>query len=434
MRGETIVALSSGGLPSAIAVVRVSGPQASEVARAFGLEIGAPGVLRQATFRLPNGEKLDRGLWTWFEGPRSATGLDVLELHVHGGKAVVHAVIAQALSVDGVRLAERGDFVRQAFLSGKSDLTQIEGIAALIEAETEAQRRLAFSGLAGEAERRAGHWRALLIEAMALIEAELDFPEEDDIPGAMAEVARDALVELAEDIDAQIARNRGFEIVRDGFKVVLLGAPNAGKSSLLNALARREVAIVTEEPGTTRDLIDVALDLEGYKVVFTDTAGLRDTSSTVEQIGIERARARAAEADLVLWLHDLTSSVPVNAQPGALVIGTKCDRAGEGKEANGMDHAISSVSGEGLEGLIAAIGVRAREAVPAPEELSVSLREDAELREASRCLELALGSGVAPEVMAEHLRGAAFALGRITGEVGVEDLLDMIFARFCIGK
>ncbi|MFZ1679481.1 MAG: tRNA uridine-5-carboxymethylaminomethyl(34) synthesis GTPase MnmE [Rhizobiaceae bacterium] len=433
MGGDTIVALSSGALPAAIAVIRVSGPQAGAVARRFGLSTDVAGRLARATFRGADGEELDRGLWCWFAAPGSATGADILELHVHGGKAVVQAVIAQALQTDGVRLAERGDFVRQAFLNGKSDLTAIEGIGALIEAETEAQRKLAFAGMSGQSRMRAAGWRKMLVEAMALIEAELDFSEEDDIPGSMSTVVRAGIRVLAADIEAQIARNRGFEIVRGGFKVVLLGAPNAGKSSLLNALALRDVAIVTDEPGTTRDLIDVALDLEGYKIVLTDTAGLRETGNTAERLGIERARESADRADLVLWLHDLAAGGVVQTRAGSLVVGTKLDVAG-GTLAPGVDVGVSALTGEGLDRLIGLIVEKVREAVPEPRGLSISLREDRELRLAYRSLEMALGDGLELELVAEHLRAAADALARITGEVGVEELLDLIFSRFCIGK
>ncbi len=433
MGQDTIVALSSGALPAAIAIVRVSGPQAGAVARRFGLEIEAAGRMARATFRGVDGEALDRGLWCWFAAPDSATGADILELHLHGGKAVVQAVIAHALETDGVRLAERGDFVRQAFLNGKSDLAAIEGIGALIEAETEAQRKLAFAGMSGQSRKRAARWRESLVEAMALIEAELDFSEEDDIPGSVFDAARAGIGALMAEIEAQVARNRGFEIVRDGFRVVLLGAPNAGKSSLMNALALRDLSIVTDEPGTTRDLIEVALDLDGYKIVLVDTAGLRETGSKAEVLGIERALESADRADLVLWLHDLTAEGGVGPRPGALVVGTKLDLVSGALPAE-VDVAVSAMTGDGLAELTGLMADRVRAAVPQPQELSVSRREDGELRFASVALRAALQDGLELELVAEHLRAAANALARITGAVGVEDLLDVIFSRFCIGK
>lgn len=433
MGQDTIVALSSGALPAAIAIVRVSGPQAGAVARRFGLEIEAAGRMARATFRGVDGEALDRGLWCWFAGPDSATGADILELHLHGGKAVVQAVIAHALETDGVRLAERGDFVRQAFLNGKSDLAAIEGIGALIEAETEAQRKLAFAGMSGQSRKRAARWRESLVEAMALIEAELDFSEEDDIPGSVFDAARAGIGALMAEIEAQVARNRGFEIVRDGFRVVLLGAPNAGKSSLMNALVLRDLSIVTDEPGTTRDLIEVALDLDGYKIVLIDTAGLRETGSKAEVLGIERALESADRADLVLWLHDLTAEGGVGPRPGALVVGTKFDLVSGALPAE-VDVAVSAMTGDGLAELTGLMAERVRAAVPQPQELSVSRREDGELRFASVALRAALQDGLELELVAEHLRAAANALARITGAVGVEDLLDVIFSRFCIGK
>lgn len=433
MGQDTIVALSSGALPAAIAIVRVSGPQAGAVARRFGLEIEAAGRMARATFRGVDGEALDRGLWCWFAAPDSATGTDILELHLHGGKAVVQAVIAHALETDGVRLAERGDFVRQAFLNGKSDLAAIEGIGALIEAETEAQRKLAFAGMSGQSRKRAARWRESLVEAMALIEAELDFSEEDDIPGSVFEAARAVIGALSAEIEAQVARNRGFEIVRDGFRVVLLGAPNAGKSSLMNALALRDLSIVTDEPGTTRDLIEVALDLDGYKIVLVDTAGLRETGSKAEVLGIERALESADRADLVLWLHDLAAGGAVRPRPGALVVGTKLDLVSGALPAE-VDVAVSAMTGDGLAELTGLMAERVRAAVPQPQELSVSRREDGELRFASVALRAALQDGLELELVAEHLRAAANSLARITGAVGVEDLLDVIFSRFCIGK
>ncbi len=433
MGQDTIVALSSGALPAAIAIVRVSGPQAGAVARRFGLEIEAAGRMARATFRGVDGEALDRGLWCWFAAPDSATGADILELHLHGGKAVVQAVIAHALQTTGVRPAERGDFVRQAFLNGKSDLAAIEGIGALIEAETEAQRKLAFAGMSGQSRKRAARWRESLVEAMALIEAELDFSEEDDIPGSVFDAARAGIGALLAETEAQVARNQGYEIVRDGFRVVLLGAPNAGKSSLMNALALRDLSIVTDEPGTTRDLIEVALDLDGYKIVLVDTAGLRETGSKAEVLGIERALESADRADLVLWLHDLTAEGGVRPRPRALVVGTKLDLVSGALPAE-VDVAVSAMTGDGLAELTGLMAGRVRAAVPRPQELSVSRREDGELRFASAALRAALQDGLELELVAEHLRAAANALARITGAVGVEDLLDVIFSRFCIGK
>ena len=298
---DTIFALSSGPPPAGVAVIRISGPKAR-----FGLEtlIGSVPQPRSATLARIGmaGDPIDRGLVLFFPAPASFTGEDVAEFHVHGGRAVVVAVMQVMTELDGFRPAEAGEFTRRAFLNRKLDLTEVEGLADLVAAETEAQRRQALRLAGGELRSRVEGWRERLIRARAWVEAELDFADEADVPPEAGARAMEDVSAISREIDAALDDDHRGERLREGAEIVVLGPPNAGKSSLINALARREVAIVTPEPGTTRDLVEVRLDLGGYPVTLVDTAGLRETTGLVEQEGIRRARARASQADMVLWL------------------------------------------------------------------------------------------------------------------------------------
>jgi tRNA modification GTPase len=432
---DSIVALASGRLPAGIAVIRLSG-----TATRFALETicGSVPAPREAVYRSlkdQEGRLLDRGLVIFFPGPASFTGEDVAEFHVHGGKAGVAALISRLTSLPGVRQAEAGEFTRRAFLNGKLDLAQTEALADLIDAETEAQRRFALRNAEGAQGRLYSSWRERLLHARAMIEAEIDFADEDDVPGSVAQAVLDDLAALGREIQAHADGYSAVEIIRDGYEVVILGAPNAGKSSLLNALAKRDVAIVADEPGTTRDLLEVSLELGGLYVRLVDTAGLRDADGTVEKIGIERAKVRAQTARLVLLLEDMSSPIAVLGDlpnVATLRIGTKLDLAPTSNRH--YDVTISTRTGEGLENLVRQIASRAAAAAGAYGQVLPSrLRHVELLKEASRFLQQGLDHQER-ELQAEAFRLAADHLGRIVGSTDVEDMLDVIFSKFCIGK
>jgi tRNA modification GTPase len=431
---DSIVALSSGRLPAGIAVIRVSGPKTR-----FVVETIAGPVKDRFTnlrrLRAADGSTIDHGLVLFFPGPGSFTGEDVAEFQVHGGRAVAAKMLETITGFEGVRHAEPGEFTRRAFLNGRLDLVETEALADLVNAETEAQRRFAVRNAEGAQSELYSNWRRRLIHTRAMIEAEIDFADEEDVPGSVSEAVWSDVAAMVGEIERHIEGFKAAEIIRDGFEVVIIGAPNAGKSSLFNALAQREAAIVTDEPGTTRDLLEVVMDLKGLKVRLVDTAGLREAAGKVESIGIERARAKAEGADLVLLLEDMAVPVSVNGVPSAvplLRIGTKSDIADAG--VRGYDVAISSKDGSGLDRLLDEIGTRATAAIGgAGDVLPSRLRHVELLREATDFLRAAL-SGQNQELRAEDLRLAAERLGRIVGAVDVEDLLDVIFSQFCIGK
>ncbi|MCA0015305.1 tRNA uridine-5-carboxymethylaminomethyl(34) synthesis GTPase MnmE [Mesorhizobium sp. B292B1B] len=436
---DTIVALSSGRLPAGVAVIRISGPKTR-----FVIETIAGGMVKNRVaslrkLRAPDGSVLDSGLVIFFPGPGSFTGEDVAEFQVHGGRAVVARLLETIAGFEGVRHAEAGEFTRRAFLNGKVDLVRTEALADLVNAETEAQRRFAVQNAEGVQAELYLSWRRRLIHARAMIEAEIDFADEDDIPGSVSDTVWSDVRTLIGEIDRHIAGFRAGEIIREGFEVVILGAPNAGKSSLFNALARRDAAIVTDEPGTTRDLLEIVLDLDGLRVRLTDTAGLRDAAGKVEAIGIEKARAKAHGADLLLVLEDIADPHPV-ALPregiATLRVGTKLDLVRGQAAAGGYDRVISTKDGTGVAALLADIGrLAAQQVGDAGDILPSRLRHVELLGEANRFLLRAAESPDAgQELRAEDLRLAADRLGRIVGAVDVEDMLDVIFSQFCIGK
>ncbi|MBN9222023.1 MAG: tRNA uridine-5-carboxymethylaminomethyl(34) synthesis GTPase MnmE [Mesorhizobium sp.] len=439
--GGSIVALSSGRLPAGVAVLRISGPQTRFVVEtiAGGMVKERSAVLRR--FRALDGAVLDSGLVIFFPGPASFTGEDVAEFHVHGGRAVVARMLETIAGFDGVRHAEPGEFTRRAFLNGKVDLVETEALADLVNAETEAQRRFAIHNAEGVQSDLYLSWRTRLIHARAMIEAEIDFADEDDVPGSVSDTVWSDVKTMIGEIDRHVAGFHAAEIIRDGFEVVILGAPNAGKSSLFNALARRDAAIVTDEPGTTRDLLEVVLDLGGLRVRLTDTAGLREAAGKVEAIGIEKAMAKADRADLVLLLEDMATPKAVGPLPGAqpaLRVGTKFDLVSSSATPDTVvryDLVISTVDGAGVEALLAEIGKRAASAAGSIGDVLPSrLRHVELLGETSRHLVRTMDSSAGQELRAEELRLAADRLGRIVGAVDVEDLLDVIFTQFCIGK
>ncbi|MCA0055322.1 MULTISPECIES: tRNA uridine-5-carboxymethylaminomethyl(34) synthesis GTPase MnmE [unclassified Mesorhizobium] len=436
---DTIVALSSGRLPAGVAVIRISGPKTRFVVEtiAGGMVKGRVASLRK--LRAPDGGVLDSGLVIFFPGPGSFTGEDVAEFQVHGGRAVVARLFETIAGFEGVRHAEAGEFTRRAFLNGKVDLVRTEALADLVNAETEAQRRFAVQNAEGAQAELYLSWRRRLIHARAMIEAEIDFADEDDIPGSVSDTVWSDVSAMIGEIERHIAGFRAGEIIRDGFEVVILGAPNAGKSSLFNALARRDAAIVTDEPGTTRDLLEIVLDLEGLRVRLTDTAGLRDAAGKVEAIGIEKARAKAHGADLLLILVDMADPHPVALQRegiATLRVGTKLDLVHGQAAAGGYDRVISTKDGTGVAELLTEIArLAAAQVAEAGDILPSRLRHVELLGEANRFLLRAAESPDAgQELRAEDLRLAADRLGRIVGAVDVEDMLDVIFSQFCIGK
>ncbi len=430
---DTIFALSSGPPPAGIAVIRISGPAAR-----FGLEtlagvVPEPRKVAVRPLTAADGSLIDRGLVLFFPGPASFTGEDVAEFHVHGGRAGVSAVLTALSALPGFRPAEAGEFTRRAFANGRMDLTQVEGLADLIAAETEAQRRQALAQADGALGSLYEDWRERLVRARALIEAELDFADEEDIPGSVSVQAWDIVADLEKEIINHLADRRG-ERIRDGAEVVILGPPNAGKSSLLNAIARRDVAIVTPEAGTTRDLIEVRLDLGGYAVTLVDTAGLRETASAIEQEGIRRAEERARNADVVLWLEDAADlRVDEAPFPDAIRVRNKIDLLAEVDRGDAID--VSAKTGAGIAELLEAITKRvAALAPPAESPLLTRARHRAALENCLAAIREAMVAERPLELRAEELRHAGDALARITGKIDVEDMLDVIFRDFCIGK
>jgi tRNA modification GTPase len=449
----TIFALSSGRPPAAVAVVRICGPQAG---RALVLLIGRVPPARRAVLarvRDPaDGDIIDEALALWFPGPNSETGEDMAELQVHGGQAVIAALLGALGRIEGCRMAEPGEFTRRAFLNGRLDLTEVEGLADLIAAETPAQRRQALRQLKGLIGDQAETWRRQIIEALALVEARIDFSDEADVPEDLIGPALNAAQQLRETIAAALADGSRGERLRDGLMVAIAGPPNAGKSTLLNRLARREAAIVSPYPGTTRDVIEVHLDLAGYPVTLLDTAGIRASGDAVEREGIRRAAARAAAADLVLWVIDSQATefaarleVENLGKTECWLLRNKVDLAGDklwtSSEYQSASYArqlaISAATGAGIDTLVGALGDFARAYFAATESgLVTRARHRQALEQTVSALDHALGqsrSG-AEELIAEDLRSAATTLGRLTGRVDVEDILDVIFRDFCIGK
>ena len=437
----TIFALSSGRPPAAIAVVRVSGPRAGDALIAFCGKL--PEARRAALRRLRHpGTKaiLDQALVLWFPGPNTETGEDMVELHLHGGRAVIAAVLAALARLPGLRMAEPGEFTRRAFENGKLDLTAVEGLADLVFAETEAQRAQAMRQLSGALAARAETWREKLVGALALVEARIDFSDEADVPEDLLAPAQRVAQELADEIESALRDERRGERLREGLTVAIAGPVNAGKSSLLNRLAQREAAIVSPYAGTTRDVIEVHLDLAGYPVTLLDTAGIRESEDPIEQEGVRRARARAEAADLVLWVVDASAGEDKKPDDrtnnvGLWIIRNKIDVAPLGSAATSTQvFDISAKSGLGVDRLVGAIAAYAHDYFAAGEPALVTReRHRIALQQTVESLRRALVAS-AEELVAEELRLAARALGRLTGRVDVEDVLDVIFRDFCIGK
>ncbi|MGX7951204.1 tRNA uridine-5-carboxymethylaminomethyl(34) synthesis GTPase MnmE [Tsuneonella sp. HG249] len=421
---ETIFALSSGAPPAAIALVRISGSEAGTALRAL---VGRPPKPRRATAALlrdAGGEILDRALVLWLPGPGTATGEDVAELHLHGGRAVVAAVERALADMPGLRRAEPGEFTRRAFANGRIDLAEAEGLADLLAAETELQRRAAQAMAGGAFSRQVEDWRERILALSAAIEAVLDFGDEDDV-GALPPDFDERLGALAREIEEWLGRPRA-EALREGFRVVLAGPPNAGKSSLFNALLESEAAITAATPGTTRDVIQRPVAIGGVPFLLVDTAGLRGgTEDQIEQIGIERAQSEVERADLVLWLG------PEGEGPeGGWEIAAKCD-LGSGAKTNPRVR-VSASTGEGLADLKDELVRAARDAMPSPGEVALNRRQHDLLAQTWAALvDPSLSDFL---ILAEKLRLARVSLDRLTGRASTEDMLDALFGKFCIGK
>ena len=422
---ETIVAQSSGRPPAAIAVIRASGPAAKAIAERIAGPLSAE---RHASLRRlvdpRDGSLIDEALVIRFDAPNTATGEDIVEFQCHGGRATIDAVIGALLVNTGVRLAEPGEFTRRALANGRIDLTEAEGLADLLSAETELQRRSAMARAGGALRARLDDWRERLLALSARVEVAIDYSDEED--GANDPDLAHAIGQLAVEMAELVAAPR-VEPLRNGVRVVVAGPPNAGKSSLVNALAQSERVIVTPTPGTTRDVVEVPLAIGGIPFLLVDTAGLRETGDMVEAIGVERARDQAGRADLLLWLGP-TSEAP--AHPGLIEILPKADLGPPG-EGGGIP--VSAVTGEGLGALTEQLMQRARLLLPQGDELALDRRQHDLLAEAQGALERA-GSLQDPVLAAEELRIARLAIDRISGRAGVDELLDALFGRFCLGK
>ena len=388
------------------------------------------------------GQVIDDAVVLYFPAPASATGEDVAEFHVHGGRAVLASLFAALSALENVRAAEPGEFTRRAFENGKLDLTEAEGLDDLIRADTDRQRRQALRQLKGLLGDKARDWRARIIEASALIEAGIDFSDEGDVPSELMNPALAKIEALLDDITEVLATQGRSERIREGLVVAIAGPPNVGKSTLMNQLARREVAIVSPYAGTTRDIIEVQLDLDGYPVTVIDTAGIRETDDPVEQEGVRRARTRAAEADLVLWINDAEhAGIPPGAKAPLWLVRNKIDLPGAdtplpGWARNGVTFAVSASRGDGVADLISGLVDYAHQSFGSSEDGLIGRARQRELLERTvgslrRSITVA-GSG--EELVAEELRSAAYSLGRLLGQVDVEDILDVIFRDFCIGK
>jgi tRNA modification GTPase len=424
---DTIYALSSGSPPAAIAVVRISGRGADAALEALAGKLPQPRVATLAQLTDPaTGTPLDRALLLRFPAPASATGEDVAELHLHGGRAVVAAVLAALATLEGLREAAPGEFTRRAFDNGRIDLAEAEGLADLLSAETESQRRSALALAGGALSRQVAVWQDRLLSVAAEIEAVIDFSDEGEVgeglPGSWAE----GVNALRQDMEAALARPPA-ERLRDGLRVVIAGPPNAGKSSLLNWLAGRQAAITSAIAGTTRDVVEAPTAIGGTPFLLVDTAGLRDANDEVEQIGVIRARESLEAADLILWLG-AGDDCPDPAR--SLRVQSKVDLS---PRDPGAEAHVSAETGEGMDALIAILIARARALLPREGEVALSARHRAAIAQAAGALSDACAAGDFV-IRAESLRLARTALDRVTGRGGVEDMLDTLFGRFCLGK
>jgi tRNA modification GTPase len=438
-RDQTIYALSSGRPPTAIAIVRVSGPQAGTALERLAKKLPTP---RMATHVLLTDDKLgpiDDAVVLWFPSPASATGEDTAEFHIHGGRAVLAALFDALAAIPGLRPAEPGEFTRRAFENGKLDLTEAEGLDDLIHADTDRQRKAALRQLKGLLGDKARNWRQKIIEALALVEVGIDFSDEGDVSAELMAPALAKADTLRREIEQVLAAQGRSERLRDGLVVAIAGQPNVGKSTLMNQLARRDVAIVSPHAGTTRDVIEVQLDLDGYPVTVIDTAGLRETIDPVEEEGVRRARSRAGEADLVLWLVDSADAARpevwlTDSQAPVWIVRTKTDVTAAGSDDAALS--ISAERGDGMSALMSALIDFASQYFGQSEAGFITRDRQRDLlrRTAELLQHVVISAQHGDELVAEDLRAAAYQLGRLLGRVDVEDILDSIFRDFCIGK
>lgn len=444
---DTIFALASGKGRAGIAVVRISGSAAADsLSTLTGEEL--PRARRATLVALKDpatGALLDKAIALWFPAPASFTGEDVVEIHAHGGPAVLAGLFGALSAIGGLRPAEAGEFSRRAFENGKFDLTMAEGLNDLVWAETEAQRDLAQRQLGGELSQRYEDWRGRLLRMAAHAEAAIDFSDED-LPEGFADAIRPAADELRSEIEAHLEDRHIGERIRSGFRIVILGAPNVGKSTLLNALARQDAAIVSAEAGTTRDVIEIRIDLGGFSASIADTAGLRESGNVIEKEGVRRARARAREADLKLLLieatewPDMPEELRKESGKNAWLVVNKADlrdvEPAARKEETTPIYVVSAKTGAGLDRLLGALEKEVVDRLGEVEAMPLTrIRHREALEETAAALERAAAEqGPEPALLAEDIRLAARALGRITGRVDVEEMLDVVFSDFCIGK
>lgn len=422
---ETIFALSSGRPPAAIAVIRISGPRAREAALALAGDLPETRMAMVRTLRDPvSGEHLDEALVLRFDTPASATGEDLVELHCHGGRAVVDAVLAALGRAEGLREARPGEFTRRALENGRIDLTEAEGLADLLEAGTESQRRAALRMAEGGLRRLLEGWSERVVMLSAEAERAIDYAEEDD-DVAETGIAASAAT-LAGELGEWLERPR-VEPLKEGVRVVAAGPPNAGKSSLINAIVGIDRSIVSAIAGTTRDVVEIPLAIAGIPFVFADTAGLRGGADSIEVIGIERAAAEIERADIILWLGE-ANQIPADRK--AVLVHAKSDIAGVGPAGSVP---VSALTGDGMAELIATIVAMGRSLMPGEDMLALNRRQAAAISEARDALAEAVDQRD-PAIQAELLRAARAAFDRCTGRAGIEDVLDGLFARFCLGK
>lgn len=432
-QSDTIVALSSGQLPSGVAIIRASGPGAQAICTLFGVQVPSARIAKFAKLKSPVDQSvIDEGLVLFFPNPNSFTGEDLIEFQLHGSRAVVQFVLDQMIKAPNTRLAQAGEFTRRAFENGKLDLTRVEGIADLIDAQTESQRALAVARMQGGLSEKLIAWRQQLLRLRAEIEARLDFSDEDDVPFELPATYLHELAGLRDLIANELQIFNQGRMIREGVRVAFVGKPNVGKSSLLNALSRSDAAIVTDVPGTTRDVIEVEIDLGGVLFRLFDTAGIRPTEDKVERIGIDRTRSSAAAADLVVGLTD-DGTLP-DEFDFDIRVGTKSDSR-ETRALFNVDVEISVKTTDGLEDFKGQLIKHVIDLNDSRETLLISHKRDqAALAQAIEALDRGQELVYAPELLAEELRVASFGLGRLIGEVGTEDVLDELFSGFCIGK
>lgn len=435
---DTIYAFATAPGKAGVAIVRISGAMSLPIATLLGVKPLTPRVAQLAIIRDPaNGEMIDQAVCLYFPAPHSFTGEDVLEIQLHGGLAIRTRIIAVLAAISGVRMAEPGEYARRAYMAGKMDLTEIEGLSDLIDAETHQQLRQATRQMRGDHKAHFEGLRRLALESLALLEAYIDFPDEE-IPESVIQAVTERVSTLQASISAMLSDNNIGERIRSGIEIVLTGAPNAGKSSLLNALVGRDVAIVHESAGTTRDMVEVALEIEGYPVTLVDTAGLREAEHAVEQEGIRRGKARAEQADLVVHLIDVSETESISANKvkideNTFIVFTKADLAKTGKIPPSA-LAISTLSGDGIDAFLAMLKERVALLMQSHTPPMITrARHRGHLQKAGDAL-TRFDIEDPLELACEELRHAAFHIGNITGKIAVDDVLDVIFKQFCIGK